>query len=85
MIYSKDQLELRSTIGQGVFHVIFFKCKQQLSCIISGESGLVYKGYIKTSIGKELVAIKTGKGMNILLVHATNFTQFFQCSSIFQV
>ena len=27
---------------------------------------MVYKGYIKTSVGKELVAIKTGKGMNIL-------------------
>ena len=28
-----------------------------------GESGLVYKGYIDTPIGSELVAIKTGKGM----------------------
>ena len=30
--------------------------------IISGESGLVYKGYLDTAIGKELVAVKTGKG-----------------------
>ena len=64
MIYSKDQLELSSTVGQGEFHVIFFKCEPHVSCIFSGESGLVYKGYINTSIGKELVAIKTGKGMN---------------------
>ena len=29
----------------------------------AGESGLVYKGYIDTSIGSELVAVKTGKGI----------------------
>ena len=28
-----------------------------------GESGLVYKGYIDTPLGSELVAIKTGKGI----------------------
>ena len=28
---------------------------------ISGESGLVYKAYLDTAIGKELVAVKTGK------------------------
>ena len=28
----------------------------------SGESGLVYKAYINTAIGRELVAVKTGKG-----------------------
>ena len=28
-----------------------------------GESGLVYKGYIDTSVGSELVAVKTGKGI----------------------
>ena len=27
-----------------------------------GESGVVYKGYIDTSLGSELVAVKTGKG-----------------------
>ena len=27
-----------------------------------GESGLVYKGYIDTPLGSELVAVKTGKG-----------------------
>ena len=34
------------------------------SCILYvGESGLVYKGYIDTAVGSELVAVKTGKGM----------------------
>ena len=28
-----------------------------------GESGLVYKGYIDTPLGSELVAVKTGKGI----------------------
>ena len=32
-------------------------------CPPSGESGLVYKVYIDTAVGKELVAVKTGKGM----------------------
>ena len=27
-----------------------------------GESGLVYKGYLDTAVGKELVAVKTVKG-----------------------
>ena len=65
MIYFKDQLELTTTVGQGKFHIVHLEDISQ-NIIISGESGLVYKGYIKTSVGKELVAIKTGKGMNIL-------------------
>ena len=28
-----------------------------------GESGLVYKGYIDTPLGSEIVAVKTGKGI----------------------
>ena len=34
----------------------------QIDCISTGESGLVYKGYLDTALGKELVALKTGKG-----------------------
>ena len=34
----------------------------KLVVFISGESGLVYKGYLDTPLGKELVAVKTGKG-----------------------
>ena len=34
----------------------------------SGESGLVYKAYLNTTNGKELVAVKTVKGnMNVFL------------------
>ena len=38
----------------------------KLVVFISGESGLVYKGYLDTALGKELVAVKTGKGKFIL-------------------
>ena len=31
--------------------------------VITGESGLVYRGYVKRGEMKELVAIKTGKGI----------------------
>ena len=62
MIYSKDQIQLSTTVGQGIMailHIINVECNNPL-----GESGLVYKGYVTTSIGKELVAVKTGKGIN---------------------
>ena len=62
MIYTKDQIQLSTTVGQGIIamlHIINMECNNPL-----GESGLVYKGYITTSIGKELVAVKTGKGSN---------------------
>ena len=61
MIYSKDQIQLSTTIGQGnnsvCLHLISFG-------VVSGEFGLVYKGYIKTAVGNEIVAIKTGKSVN---------------------
>ena len=36
-----------------------------LCTLYIGESGLVYKGYIDTALGSELVAVKTGKGIKI--------------------
>ena len=39
-----------------VFSVIYLKLHS------TGESGLVYKGYLDTALGKELVAVKIGKG-----------------------
>ena len=36
--------------------------------MISGESGLVYRAYLSTAIGKELVAVKTGKGIIICVI-----------------
>ena len=42
----------------------------------TGESGLVYKGYMDTPLGSELVAIKTGKGIkNCIQI----FTDMYDC------
>ena len=35
----------------------------ELQTNIAGESGMVYRGYIKTAVGNKLVAVKTGKGI----------------------
>ena len=59
MIYSKDRIELTATIGQGSNARVFIRV---MKIVIAGESGLVYRGYIKTAIGNELIAVKTGKG-----------------------
>ena len=59
MIYSKDRIELTATIGQGSNACVFIRV---MKIVIAGESGLVYRGYIKTAIGNELIAVKTGKG-----------------------
>ena len=61
MIYSKNQLQLSSTIGQGIYIPDIFHFA--IIILIAGESGLVYKAYINTAVGKELVAVKTGKGI----------------------
>ena len=37
------------------------------SLLYVGESGLVYRGYIDTSLGYELVAVKTGKGIKMYI------------------
>ena len=54
----------------------------QCFTIHSGESGLVYKAYIKTSIGKELVAVKTGKGIEKFNCAAT-LTDLFLITAFF--
>ena len=65
MIYSKNQLKLSTTIGQGLYASDLILLLMSQYC--SGESGLVYKAYINTAIGKELVAVKTGKGIILQL------------------
>ena len=65
MIYTKEGLQLSTTVGQGdnfigilhYGHIIIF------CAILAGESGLVYKAYLNTALGKELVAVKTVKGI----------------------
>ena len=61
MIYTKDELQLSSTVGQGQCCSIPVAVYHIMSCAL-GESGLVYKAYLDTAIGKEIVAVKTGKG-----------------------
>ena len=39
-----------------------------------GESGLVYKGYMDTLWGSELVAIKTGKGIKKKQIFTDTYT-----------
>ena len=34
-------------------------------CCYTGESGQVYKAYLRTAVGTEIVAVKTVKGANI--------------------
>ena len=63
MVFSKRDLELTSTVGQGVVYISRLFWQSTITVIVvSGESGLVYKGYLNTALGKELVAVKTGKG-----------------------
>ena len=69
MIYSKNQLQLSTTVGQGSF-CVYALFRYYMRYKFSGESGLVYKAYINTAIGKELVAVKTGKGK--VFIHLCN-------------
>ena len=66
MIFSKDELQLTSIVGQGASTVL--SSSSLIQIIILGESGLVYKGYLDTAIGKELVAIKTAKGGRTIII-----------------
>lgn len=72
MIFFKSQLELSSTVGQGMPAMLWISnsCASRVKDLFFlfhvGESGLVYRGYLNTAAGKELVAIKTVKGKTIL-------------------
>ena len=59
MLFGKHHIQLGGVVGQGNFCDELKPCKMY----VAGESGLVYRGYITTGEGCELVAIKTGKGM----------------------
>ena len=76
MIFSKRDLELSRTVGQGVVYISRLFWQSTITVIVvSGESGLVYKGYLNTALGKELVAVKTGKGYYALL-HVNNMYHY---------
>ena len=61
MLFPKSCIELSRVIGQGIY---WGKSLYSLAMLvmITGESGLVYRAYVKRGQMNELVAIKTGKG-----------------------
>ena len=64
MLFPNSCIELTRVIGQGT--CIYWGnplSSQAMLVVITGESGLVYRGYVKRGEMKELVAIKTGKGI----------------------
>ena len=69
MIFSKDSIEISKVIGQGTCIHNIECCSNRymyISYILTGESGVVHRGYFKTRGGKQLVAIKTCKGILLL-------------------
>ena len=70
MVYSKDKLQLSTTVGQGKIYILFALQMHIVLCaVLAGESGLVYKAYLNTAVGKELVAVKTVKGTLLYPAH----------------
>ena len=45
--------------------------KSLMVYFLTGESGQVYKAYLNTELGKEIVAVKTGKGKFKIIGHIT--------------
>ena len=64
-LYSTEHIELLSTIGQGIHTVKTIIIYKTLTIMYTGESGLVYKAYVKKEDQTDLVAVKTGKGEEI--------------------
>ena len=51
-------------------------CIKLYILITAGESGLVYKAYLNTAVGKELVAVKTGKGSSFVCYASASSSEF---------
>ena len=68
MLFPKSCIELTRVIGQGIYWGNPLSSLAML-VVITGESGLVYRGYVKRGEMDELVAIKTGKG---IIIHINN-------------
>ena len=62
MLFQARHLELNKIVGQGDI-ILKHKLNYKVLLSVAGESGIVYRGYINRGIGKELVAVKTGKGL----------------------
>ena len=66
MFFSKDSIEIFKVIGEGMYmNMVCVVLMDIYVChiFLTGQSGVVYRGYFKTQAGKQLVAIKTCKGM----------------------
>ena len=63
MFFSKDSIEIFKVIGQGTCMVCVACGNVCVPYIFTGESGVVHRGYFKTRAGKQLVAVKTCKGI----------------------
>ena len=59
--YMMAQLNQSLTASSSIKHIHVFSL--YVNCSNAGESGLVYRGYLKSGTATSLVAIKTGKGM----------------------
>ena len=72
MLFPKSSLQLGKVIGQGEEQgeTLLFSCPRFYIITLNlGESGLVYQGYVMRGACKELVAIKTGKGITVHTVY----------------
>ena len=70
-LISKKDLQLSKVVGQGIYITIKYNQHELLtSDIYTGESGLVYCGYLDSGGGRDMVAIKTCKGKKCQLHHS---------------
>ena len=64
MIFSTNHIQVSKVVGQGstllYIYCAYPQCCSPLLC--TGESGLVYCGYLDSVSGRDIVAIKTCKG-----------------------
>ena len=69
MPFPKSCIELARVIGQGIIYWGKPLYSLAMLVMITGESGLVYRGYVKRGQMNESVAIKTAKGLLVVETH----------------
>ena len=50
-------------MGRGGLGALYVHFSQKECCCYTGEFGLVYKAYLDTAVGSQIVAVKTVKGI----------------------
>ena len=70
MIFPKKCIHLSKVVGQGMFwKIICYEVLYTDNCLcFTGESGVVYCGYLESGGGRDMVAVKTCKGMKYWLI-----------------